>query len=80
MASGYLDYTARCRDLRHGARRRDLWRRAQRHDPRRRGFFFGHVTLCSARELDAVIHGIETSNLDAVKHGVDPLGPKLSLS
>ena len=31
-------------------------------------------------ELDTVIHGVETSNLDAMKHGVDPLGPKLSLS
>ena len=36
--------------------------------------------LGSARELDAVIHGVETCNLDAMKHGVDPLGPKLSLS
>ena len=32
------------------------------------------ATLGLARELDAVIHGIETCNL------VDPLGPKLSLS
>jgi hypothetical protein len=31
-------------------------------------------------ELDAVIHGVETSNLDVMKHGVDLLGPKLSLS
>ena len=38
------------------------------------------ATLGSARELDAVIHGVETCNLDAMKHGVDPLGPKLSLS
>ena len=48
--------------------------------------FFCHVnrhadaTLGQAMELDAVIHGVETSNLDAMKHGVDPLGPKLSLS
>jgi len=38
------------------------------------------ATLGSARELDAVIHGVETCNLDAMKHGVDLLGPKLSLS
>jgi hypothetical protein len=39
-----------------------------------------YATLGSARELDAVIHGVETCNLDAMKHGVDPLGPKLSLN
>jgi len=38
------------------------------------------ATLGSPRELDAVIQGVETCNLDAMKHGVDPLGPKLSLS
>ena len=38
------------------------------------------ATLGSARELDAVIHGVEMCNLDAVKHGVDLLGSKLSLS
>jgi hypothetical protein len=38
------------------------------------------ATLGSARELDVVIHGVETCNLDAMKHGVDPLGPKMSLS
>jgi len=38
------------------------------------------ATLGSARELDAVIHGVKPCNLDAMKHGVDPLGPKLSLS
>ena len=48
--------------------------------------FFCHVnrhadaTLGQAMELDAVSHGVETSNLDVMKHGVDPLGPKLSLS
>jgi len=38
------------------------------------------ATLGSARELDAVIHGVEACNLDAMKHGVDPLGSKPSLS
>jgi len=33
------------------------------------------ATLGSAREVDAVIHGVEPCNLDAMKHGVDPLGP-----
>ena len=48
--------------------------------------FFGHVdshtvaTLGSARKLDAVIHGVETCNLDAMLHDVDPLGPNLDLS
>ena len=48
--------------------------------------FFCHVNrhadvmLGQAMELDAVIHGVETSNLDAIKHGVDPLGLKLCLS
>jgi len=38
------------------------------------------ATLGSAKELDVVIHSVKTCNLDAMKHGVDPLGPKLSLS
>jgi hypothetical protein len=31
-------------------------------------------------KLDAVTHSVETCNLDAMNHGVDPQGPKLSLS
>ena len=38
------------------------------------------ATLGSPRELDTVIHVVETCNLDAMKHVIDPLGPKLSLS
>ena len=38
------------------------------------------ATLDSARELDAVIHSVETCNLDAMKHDVDPLGSKLNLN
>jgi hypothetical protein len=30
-------------------------------------------------KLDAVSHGVETCNLDAMNHDVDPQGPKLSL-
>jgi len=67
-------------------RRRDLWRRARRHDLWRQPFFFAtysatsEAMLGATTELDAVIHGVETCNLDAMKHGVDPLGPKLRLS
>jgi hypothetical protein len=37
-------------------------------------------TLGRARDLDAVVHGVEACNLDAMKHGLDLLGPKLRLS
>jgi hypothetical protein len=48
--------------------------------------FFCHASrhadaaLGTARDLDTVIHGVEPCNLDAMKHGVDPRGPKLRLS
>jgi hypothetical protein len=38
------------------------------------------ATLNRATKLDAVTHGVETCNLNAVNHDVDPQGPKLSLS
>ena len=38
---------------------------------------WANVTLGSVRELDAVDHGVETYNLDAVFHGANPLGPKI---
>ena len=34
----------------------------------------------TARDLDAMIHGVEPWYLDAMMHGVDPLGPKPRLS
>ena len=59
-------------DLWRRGRRPDLWRRAPCHPP-----VMSHVDLASDSDLDAMIHGVETCNLDAVKHGVDPLGPKM---
>jgi hypothetical protein len=38
------------------------------------------ATSNRATKLDVVTHGVETCNLNAVNHGVDPQGPKLSLS
>ena len=76
-AGGRFVSVPRCRDLWRRARRRDLWRRARRHDLWRRAPFFyatyddtSEVTLGSVRELDIMIYGVETCNLD----------PKLSLS
>ena len=70
-------------DLRRRARRRDLWHRARRGDLWRRPYFFFFATqaatLAWPRELDAVVHGVEPWNLDAMKHGVDTLGPNLRL-
>jgi hypothetical protein len=38
------------------------------------------ATSNRATKLNVVTHGVETCNLDAVNHGVDPQGPKMSLS
>jgi hypothetical protein len=37
------------------------------------------VTLNRATKLDAVSYSVETCNLNAMNHDVDPQGPKLSL-
>jgi hypothetical protein len=37
------------------------------------------VTSNRVTKPDAVSHGVETCNLDAMNHGVDPQSPKLSL-
>jgi hypothetical protein len=37
------------------------------------------TTLNMAPKLDAVSHGVETCNIDALNYGIDPQGPKLSL-
>jgi hypothetical protein len=35
------------------------------------------AALAYAWEFDAVIHGVETCNLDAILHGVSHPGPKM---